>query len=500
MNVFGLLITRDDEAILGEWCRDQLRFYDTVVCLDGSGSDASERILRPFEGRVVYIHERDCAIPYKTDHGLRRIAHQEIVRRFGCDNWVMCCHADEFCYHDPRKIARKAEQEGYDLVRWFSLHFLPHPAELADWPQRQVLPIQERFRNYHWGWRDSDLPWSEHRLYRNAPHVQWDQVTHGCVRPHGVERPAPFHPVLRHYKVFRTDLDWYEARGASTFYRTHWTGLQHRTGLPFSVRRLEDLFVSVLPEYAYCDRFDGTLLQEWNMGEEFRPDPMSGTATIKLSIVVSVLNSHEVVRRQLLHLSRILTPECELILVDDGSDPGLSETCASVAKPFQFVLHCTHDRRPWTQPRGRNLGASLAKGERLLFFDVDHILTEEVVRFSLNYSGDKLHWVRRPAVLDEQGRLMTDPVILRDHGLTSDAPGVHGNSFLIRKSLFDRLGGYDERFCGRYGGDDVDFNDRYQALCRQGLAKAEEIRGLGYVFPDPARDVKKLFHSLSRNS
>ena len=50
---------------------------------------------------------------------------------------------------------------------------------------------------------------------------------------------------------------------------------------------------------------------------------VAGSA-VKLSLIVSVLESYEVVRRQLLHLSRLLTPECELILVDDGSEPSLA--------------------------------------------------------------------------------------------------------------------------------------------------------------------------------
>jgi hypothetical protein len=272
MKLYGLLITRDDEAILGEWCREQLRFYDAVVCLGGSQSNATMQLVRSYGEKVIYLHERDCSIPYKTDHGLRRVVHQEIVRRFGCDNWVMCCHTDEFCYHDPRKVARKAEQEGYDLVSWYSLHFLPHPDELTDWAQRQRLPIQQRFRHYHWGHLDSGLPWREDRLYRNGPRVHWDQVSHGNVRPHRIEKPAPFHPALCHYKVFLTDLNWYEGSGNSTFYRSHWAELPHRTGLPFPVRRVEDLFVKSMPGYARCDRFDGVFPQPWNMGEEYRPD------------------------------------------------------------------------------------------------------------------------------------------------------------------------------------------------------------------------------------
>lgn len=216
----------------------------------------------------------------------------------------------------------------------------------------------------------------------------------------------------------------------------------------------------------------------------------------RLSLIVSVLESYEVVRRQLLHFQRVLTPECEMILVDDGSEPSLEAVCAAVPKTYAFTLHLTRDRRPWTQPKARNIGASLARADKLLFFDVDHIVTEEVVRLALEYESDKLHWVRRPAILDEDGRIVTVRQTLAKYGLTDDRPSVHGNSFVIRRSLFEALGGYDERFCGRYGGDDVDFNERYEALCREGRARPAEVRGLGYVYPDPARDVQAIFHSL----
>jgi predicted glycosyltransferase involved in capsule biosynthesis len=216
-----------------------------------------------------------------------------------------------------------------------------------------------------------------------------------------------------------------------------------------------------------------------------------------VSLIVNVLESYEVVQRQLLHLGRVLTPECELIVVDDGSVPSLEAVCAGVPKPFAFRLHCTNDRRPWTQPRARNIGARLAQAPWVLFFDIDHIVTQDVLGHCLAYEGDKLHWTRRPGVLDEEGRIVTEREVLRAHGMTDEQPSVHGNSFLIRRGLFERLGGYRERFCGRYGGDDVDFNARYDQLCRDGLARPAEVRGEGYYYPDPAF-TKDLFHSLKR--
>lgn len=219
---------------------------------------------------------------------------------------------------------------------------------------------------------------------------------------------------------------------------------------------------------------------------------------VEMSLIVSVLDSHEVVRRQLLHLGRLLPNSCELILVDDGSEPPLDAVCAAVSTLFPLRLHKTEDRRPWTQPRGRNVGAALARGPKLLFFDIDHVVTESVLRACLEHPGDKLHWVRRPGVLDPEGRIVTDPETLRTYGLTDDRPSVHANSFMIRRTLFERLGGYDERYCGRYGGDDVDFNARYAALVARGLARPEDVSGEGFVYPDPAADARGLFHRLSR--
>jgi hypothetical protein len=281
MPVFGLMITRGDQAILGHWCRDQLPLYDAVLCLDGSETPATADILGGFPERIVYLHERHFRIPHKTDHGLRRIAHEEIVRRFGTENWVMCCHADEFCYHDPRKVAARAEREGYGLVSWYSLHFLPHPSELADWETRRLLPVPERFRHYHWDYAGSGLPWLEHRLYKNGAGVWWDETTHGSVRAHGAGPEAPWHPALRHYKVFTLDPAFYEPVTGHTLYRGHWSDNPHRTGLPFRATRPEELFVASLPPYARCDRFDGTFPHAWNLGEEYRPGSRSHVRALR---------------------------------------------------------------------------------------------------------------------------------------------------------------------------------------------------------------------------
>lgn len=217
----------------------------------------------------------------------------------------------------------------------------------------------------------------------------------------------------------------------------------------------------------------------------------------QLSLIVTVLDSHEVVRRQLLHLNRVLTSECELLVIDDGSTPSLEATCDSVERAYPFRLVLTHDRRSWTQPRARNIGAQLAQAEKLLFFDIDHIVTADVIAACQAYEGDRLNWYRRPGILDAEGRIVTDRRVLVEHGMRREIVDVHVNSFLIRRAVFERLGGYDERFLGQYGGEDHDFNRRYAVLVRRGLARPHDVRGEGYRYPDTTI-FPALFHALPR--
>ena len=194
----------------------------------------------------------------------------------------------------------------------------------------------------------------------------------------------------------------------------------------------------------------------------------------------------------------MLPADCELILVDDGSRPSLEEICDSVPRDYAFRLLLTHDFRQWTQPRARNQAAAVAQGENLLFFDIDHIVTPEIIDAARHFAGDRMFWTRKPGILDERGQVVCDPVILRGHGVTTALAEIHPNSFVIRRSLFETLGGYDERFCGSYGGDDVDFNERYLRLVELGLANAPDVIGEGFVYPDPAFNGGRTFHSLDR--
>jgi hypothetical protein len=184
----------------------------------------------------------------------------------------MCCHADEFCYHDPRRIADLAVAEGADCVWWYNVHFVPHP----DDPDIAEASVTERCLHFHWSHNGNGIPWREHRLYRNAPEVWWDECTHGSTQPHRLHCPASFHPAIRHYKICSPDPRLFENISGAGLFRDRWQGLAHRSGVPWNVTSIEDLRVSHYPGYDMCSRFNGSFDQSWNIGDQFRPSPREG--------------------------------------------------------------------------------------------------------------------------------------------------------------------------------------------------------------------------------
>lgn len=227
---------------------------------------------------------------------------------------------------------------------------------------------------------------------------------------------------------------------------------------------------------------------------------------IRLSIVIPCLNSHEIVRRQLLHFSRIGLPhDTELILVDDGSDPPLENTA-----DIPVTIHRTNDSRPWTWALARNAGARIAQGKYLLMYDIDHIAPPALIDFVRDFDGLKVQFIREFGVLDEDGLLTQDRRVLSEYGLPHSQGlrlGPLPNNFAMRRDLFWELGGYREDLVDKPypQGEDRAFRSAWRTFDPTG-AKVCTHRPTIFMFPngkyvgDVDADPKGLFHGLSRKT
>jgi hypothetical protein len=133
--------------------------------------------------------------------------------------------------------------------------------------------------------------------------------------------------------------------------------------------------------------------------------------------------------------------------MDDGSDPPIPHP-PNMRYPLKIVQ--TFDDRPWSQPCARNAGARIARGEYLFMTDIDHVISKNAFIASIFFEGDKMVFPRKWAILDNRFRIRQDIEILSGYGLINGkGSGSHANTFVMKKKIFDELGGYNENFCGR---------------------------------------------------
>jgi glycosyltransferase involved in cell wall biosynthesis len=230
---------------------------------------------------------------------------------------------------------------------------------------------------------------------------------------------------------------------------------------------------------------------------------------MKLSIITPVLNSHEIVRRQLLHYAKMPLPEgVEVILVDDGSDPPLANVFHSANEcPARLIV--TGDTRPWTEMVAFNRGVEHSEAEYILKADIDYIVTEQAIRAALEFTGDRMDFQRKFGVLDENGDIQDDAETLRYWGLKKKYIGKvfkgHRNQWLMRKSVFRQLGGYNEKVAGQWlaASADAMFFHKWKKLEATGMVIAMQ-HPLLYSFPNGKHcghldfNPHGLFHGLKR--
>ena len=230
---------------------------------------------------------------------------------------------------------------------------------------------------------------------------------------------------------------------------------------------------------------------------------------MKLSIIVSILNSHEIVRRQILHWEKMDIPDgVEIIYLDDGSDPPLE--FSTTLK--NFTIHPTNDFREWTVAFARNLGARMAQGEYLLMTDIDYIITLDAIKSAMSFTEDKMSFKRRFGILNEHGELSADHDDLRSYGLleervTRRTIPPHPNNFIMRKETYWMLGGYYEtRMELGYPKCTSDglFKRTWTRAHKRGRVTVSDYRPMLYMFPsgqycgDVDYNPFDLFHGLTR--
>jgi hypothetical protein len=151
----------------------------------------------------------------------------------------------------------------------------------------------------------------------------------------------------------------------------------------------------------------------------------------------------------------------------------------------------------------------------MLMTDIDHIISREAIDAVSSFTEDKMIFPRYIGILDENGVLTQDLDTLYKYGFSPARykmrelyASVHGNTFAMRRTVFEELGGYNPRKC-QYEmhapprmGEDCHFNTEWNHWATPKGKKAV----LGppiYMFPvgryhvDGSNNPMGIFHGLS---
>lgn len=226
---------------------------------------------------------------------------------------------------------------------------------------------------------------------------------------------------------------------------------------------------------------------------------------MKVSFIVPLYNCLPLTQAMLASLQATLPRglEHEIIFIDDGSTDGTRAWLASLRPPIRIILN----DRNLGYAGANNRGAALATGDTLALLNNDLILTPrwlEPMLAAHRRLGDRAGLIGNVQLALATGRVdhtgmsinlqakpehdtALPPRWLRWLRPLRRVPAVTGACALIRRSLWEKLGGFDEAFAN--GGEDVDLCLRARAA---GHINAVALRSLvrHHVSASPGRKLR----------
>jgi glycosyltransferase involved in cell wall biosynthesis len=190
-----------------------------------------------------------------------------------------------------------------------------------------------------------------------------------------------------------------------------------------------------------------------------------------VSVVIIFLNGEQFISESIESVLAQTYQNWELFLVDDGSNDGSTDTArqytASYPDKVRYLEHVGHDNLGMSP--SRNLGIRNGKGEYVAFLDADDVwlpqklerqvyLLESHPEVGMVYGPTLVwySWTGSPADARQEhvakirvspGTVWMPPHLLSLY-LAQKARNPSPGSLLVRRSLVDQIGGFEESFRG----------------------------------------------------
>lgn len=202
---------------------------------------------------------------------------------------------------------------------------------------------------------------------------------------------------------------------------------------------------------------------------------------MKLSVITVTFNNEESISDYLSSLNKALPQEAEVIIVDNNSSDKTVDNIQSFSK---VILIQNNQNLGFA--KGCNIGAKKARGEYLFFLNPDTLILDDAVNKLLNYMENhsgigivapKIYHSDRRIVQESVRKLPTlwgaikEYIFNQKNSFTQYVPkttgpasveSVYGAAMLIKRDVFKKLNGFDEKYFLYY--EDLDLCKRVDRL------------------------------------
>jgi len=185
----------------------------------------------------------------------------------------------------------------------------------------------------------------------------------------------------------------------------------------------------------------------------------------------------------------------EIVVVNDGGPPELREMLIALERNVPLVYARIEEDIPWAYNMACNLGIWLSRGDIIALEDTDHIPERNAYKnglevFDKNPTIDRVSFSRNIVQIST----MAGPM---EEWVSTGRMGGNQMVAMLRRDVYLKLKGQDERMCGFYGYMAYDFPHR-----RDKILGVQSIKTEGYwaVFGDEGEPtLKRGLSSRNRN-
>ncbi len=164
----------------------------------------------------------------------------------------------------------------------------------------------------------------------------------------------------------------------------------------------------------------------------------------EISVIVPSLNEEKYIGKAMQSLRDQAFKDYEIILVDNCS----TDRTREIAKKYARILK---DKRKGVG-LARNLGSRIARGKILLFLDADTVASKGLLSEYKNaFSSDEVVAATGPILpLEKTSRFVRISykfvsILFVRLSIFFGRPSIVGSNFAVRRSAFEKAGGFDEK-------------------------------------------------------